>query len=162
MFGNKTFLVACGISVLAAASLVLAGPEGREGPTPEQRKQFLERRLAKLPEPERALALQIVPLKDSLMRTVGDYKRKVRDGAQPRSLSAERSAIQGLQTRIWTLEAQNPDVTLDLLAHMPAPFEGGPRWRHRPPPPRGDSLSGCPRRGPGGDSLPPPPDEDED
>jgi hypothetical protein len=153
MFGNKTFLAACGIAVLAAAGLVFAHP-GFEGPSPEKRKEFLEKRIAQLPTEEQELARQIVPLRDSLMRAIGDYRHKVHEGAKARTLTTERATIQSLQSRVWTLESRNPDVTLDLLADMPGPFEG--RGGHRPPP--GDSAGACPRHGHW--NHPPPPEED--
>ena len=133
---------------LFVAGLAIARPG--EGPSPEQRKEFFEKRIAKLPAQEQELARRIEPLRDSLFRTIGQYKHKVHDGAQARSLTAERSTIQSLQASIYALEIQNPDVTLDLLADLPSPFMGGGR-----------------HGGPGNDSLgakdghhPPPPEDD--
>jgi|ERR1035437_4004854 hypothetical protein len=119
------------VIALFVAGLAIAFPG--DGPSPEKRKEFLEKNIAKLPVQEQDLARQIHPLRDSLFRTIGQYKRKVHDGAQARSLIAERSAIQSLRSRIYALESQNPDVTLDLMADMPSPFmskEGRGGWKH--------------------------------
>ena len=125
---------------LFVAGLAIAFPG--DGPSPEKRKEFFEKRIAKLPAPEQELARQIQPLRDSLFRTIGQYKRKVHEGAAARSLTAERSTIQSLQASIYALEAQNPDVMLDLLADLPSPFmgkEGRGGWGHGPG--RGDDSS---------------------
>lgn len=116
---------------LFVAGLAIAFPG--DGPSPEKRKEFFEKRISKLPPQEQALARQIQPLRDSLFRSIGQYKRKVHDGAQARSLTAERATIQSLQASIYALETQNPDVTLDLLADMPSPFlrKDGQGWKHR-------------------------------
>ena len=148
MFDHKALLAVGSAAVLLAAGFAIAHP-GERGPSPEKRREFVEKRLSKLPPQEQELARQVLPLRDSLMRTIGDYKRKVHDGAQPRSLVSQRATIQSLQSRIWALEAQNPDVTLDLLADLPGPFDGP--HHHGPHCPRGAQL---------GDSLPPPPQDD--
>jgi hypothetical protein len=119
------------VIALFVAGLAIARPG--EGPSPEKRKEFLEKKIAKLPAQEQELARQIQPLRDSLFRAIGQYKHKVHDGAQARSLTAERSTIQSLQASIYALETQNPDVTLDLLADMPSPFmgkDGRGGWGH--------------------------------
>lgn len=110
------------VIALFVAGLAIAFPG--DGPSPEKRKEFFEKRIAKLPAQEQELARQIQPLRDSLFRTIGQYKRKVHEGAAARSLTAERSTIQSLQAGIYALETQNPDVTLDLLADLPSPFLG--------------------------------------
>ncbi|GEM_PF-1699358 len=133
------------------AGIAIAHPG--EGPSPEQRKEFLEKGIAKLPPEEQQLARQLQPLRDSLFRTIGRYRHKVHEGAAARTLTAERGAIQSLQGRIYTLETQNPDVTLDLLADLPMPFMGkeGPRgWGHHKGP-MCDSISK------GGGNAPPAP-----
>jgi len=138
-----------------AAGLAIAQPwEGREGPNPEQRKEFMEKRIAKLPAAEQELARQVMPARDSLMRAIGDYKNKVHDGSAARTLTIERAAIQRLQSRVWALESQNPDITLDLLADLPGPFPGGRGDKDHHP---WGGPKGCPRHG--GDSLPPPPQD---
>lgn len=117
---------------LFVAGLAIAMPG--DGPSPEKRKEFFEKQIAKLPAQEQDLARRIQPLRDSLFRTIGQYTHKVHDGAQARSLTAERSTIQSLQASIYALETQNPDVTLDLLADLPSPFlgrEGRGGWGHR-------------------------------
>ncbi|HXP91685.1 MAG TPA: hypothetical protein VN931_12255 [Fibrobacteria bacterium] len=130
----------------AAVAVCVAGiaiAHSGEGPSPEQRKEFFEKKIAKLPPEEQQLARELQPLRDSLFRTIGQYKRKVHDGTAARSLTAERGAIQSLQARIYTLETQNPDVTLDLLADLPMPFmgrEGHRGWGHHKGP-MCDSLS---------------------
>lgn len=152
------------VVALAAAWTVAADaaakPE-RKGPTPEQRKEFLEKRIAKLSADEQRLARELFPLRDSLMRAMGDYHRKVEEGAAPRSLTAERNQIAALEASIERLQTENREVWLDLLAHMPGP--GGPRFaRHRPPPgkdgpdrpPRGGGEAD---EGPAPDEPPPPP-----
>ena len=151
----KTRLILSSTAIaLFVAGLAIARPG--EGPSPEQRKEFLEKKFAKLPAPEQELARAIQPLRDSLFRTMGQYKRKVHEGAQARSLTAERSTIQSLQASIYALETRNPDVTLDLLADLPAPFMGGEGrhgWGHRKGS-EGDSM--CPMGG----HHPPPPEGD--
>lgn len=150
----KIITAASCIAALAAGMAIAHPGEGRQGPSPEQRKEFLEKRIAKLPAQEQELARQIEPLRDSLMRAIGEYRHKVKEGAAARSLTTERATVQRLQASVRALESQNPDVTLDLIADLPGPFEG--RRGHHPPPPPGDSAQGCPRHG-GGDDLPPPP-----
>jgi hypothetical protein len=135
-------LLATGLSVAVVAVV----KSEHKGPTSEQRKEFLEKRLAKLPSDELRLARELFPLRDSLMRVMGDYHRKVREGAEPRTLTAERSTITSVESQIQRLQTENQEVWLDLLAHMPGP--DGPRFgRHhkRPgkdgpgqPPPAGE------------------------
>ena len=129
----KTRLIlSTSVIALFVAGLAIAMPG--DGPSPEKRKEFFENMIAKLPAQEQELARQIHPLRDSLFRTIGQYKHKVHDGAAARSLTAERATIQSLQARIHALESQNPDVTLDLLADLPSPFlgkEGRGGWGHR-------------------------------
>jgi hypothetical protein len=152
-------LLATGLSVAAFAAI----KTDHKGPTAEQRKEFLEKRISKLPAEEQRLARELFPLRDSLMRVMGDYQRKARkDSTAPRSLTAERTAIASLEAQIQRLQASNQEVWLDLLAHTPGP--GGPGFaRHHgrhgkggpdcPPP-------GEPKDGPdddGPDDLPPPP-----
>jgi len=120
------------VIALFVAGLAIAMPG--DGQSPEKRREFFEKRIAKLPAQEQDLARRIQPLRDSLFRTLGQYKHKVHDGAPARSLTAERSTIQSLQASIYALETQNPDVTLDLLADLPSPFmgkEGRWGWGHR-------------------------------
>jgi len=140
---------------LFVAGLAIARPG--EGPSPEQRKEFLEKKIAKLPVQEQQLARQIQPLRDSLFHTIGEYKRKVHEGAKARSLTTERSTIRALQASIYALETQNPDVTLDLLADLPSPFMGreGHGWGHHGSHGGDDSL--CDKA----DGHHPPPPEDD-
>jgi hypothetical protein len=144
------------ITTIAAVAACVAGiaiAHPGEGPSPEQRKEFFEKGIAKLPAEEQQLARQLQPLRDSLFRTIGQYRHKVHEGTAARTLTTERGAIQSLQARIYTLETQNPDVTLDLLADLPMPFMGqeGPRgWGHHKGP-MCDSLSK------GGGNAPPAP-----
>jgi hypothetical protein len=135
----------------AALAVVVAGcftlAHAGDSQTPPSHKELLEKKIAKLPAQEQELARKILPLRDSLMRTVGEYQHKVHKGTAARSLTAERAAIKSLQSQIYALEAQNPDVTLDLLADLPGPggfgHHGGPGHH-------------------GADSLaPPPPPEDD-
>jgi uncharacterized protein involved in exopolysaccharide biosynthesis len=138
----KTRLIMTTAAVAACVAGIAIAHSG-EGPTPEQRKEFLEKRIAKLPPEEQQLARQIQPLRDSLFRTIGQYRHKVHGGTSARSLTADRGAIQSLQARIYALETQNPDVTLDLLADLPMPDmgrEGRGGWGHRKGP-MCDSLS---------------------
>ena len=144
------------VVALFVAGLAVARPG--EGPSPEQRKEYFEKRISKLPAQEQELARQIEPLRDSLFRTIGQYKRKVHEGAQARNLTAERSAIESLRASIYALETRNPDVAMDLLADLPAPFMGGDGrhgWKH-PGGPECDSL--CPK---GGHHAPPPAQEND-
>ena len=142
------------VIALFVAGLAIAMPG--DGPSPEKRKEFFEKSIAKLPAQEQELAHQIQPLRDSLFRTIGQYKRKVHDGATARSLTAERSSIQSLQASIYALETQNPDITLDLLADLPSPFLGkeGRGWGHH----RGQGPdSSCAKSG----HIPPSPSKDD-
>jgi len=153
-------LLATGLSIAA-----FAGPDHHgKGPTPEQRKEFqekrkefIEKRLAKLPVDEQKLARALEPLRDSLMRTMGDYRHKVKGGAAARSLTAERATIASLEAQIQKLQSDNREVWLDLLADLPGPggHEGmrGPGKHGADCPKRADKD--CPRHGDG--ELPPPP-----
>jgi Spy/CpxP family protein refolding chaperone len=161
-----------GLVTSLAAALSIAAFAGFEhegnSPTPQQRKEFqerhkesIEKRLAKLPAEEQKLARTLQPLRDSLMRTMGDYKRKVKDGAAARSLTAERSTIASLEAQIQKLQSDNREVWLDLLADLPGPeARGGPGGPHGkfgkggPECPK-RSDKDCPRHGDG--ELPPPP-----
>lgn len=166
-------MLTVGLSISA-----FAGSEGKE-PTPEQRKEFhekrkamFEERLSKLPSEEQKLARALDPLRDSLMRTIGEYHRKVKDGAQARSLSTERATIASLEAQIQKLQADNQEVWLDLLADLPGP--GGPHGIRRPdgrfdgkgrPGKEGKRGPDCPKRGEmkecprhyDGETPPPPP-----
>ncbi len=154
--------LAAGLSVVAFGG----GDRDQKGPSPEQRKEFqqkraefLEKRLAKLPVEEQKLARALEPLRDSLMGTIGEYHRKVKDGAAPRSLTTDRATIASLQSQIQKLQADNQEVWLDLLADLPGP--GGPGGKGGPP--HGwmggkDGRAGgpeCPKHEE--DHLPPPP-----
>jgi len=143
----KTRLV---LPAVVAAAVVAGGftlARADDCPTPPSHKELLEKRLAKLPAQEQELARKIAPLRDSLARTIGGYQHKVHKGTAARSLTAERATIRSLQAQIYALEAQNPDVTLDLLADLPGPGGCGP---HGGPGHHGaDSLA------------PPPPPEDD-
>jgi hypothetical protein len=120
-------LLATGLSVAAFA----ATKPDRKAFRSEQRQEFLERRLAKLPADEQRLARELLPLRDSLRMAVGAYQRKVRkDSVLPRQLTAERAAIADLEARIQRLRTENPEVWLDLLARMPGP--GGPEFAKHP------------------------------
>ena len=109
---------------------------GRRKSFEAERKEAMERRFAALPAQERELARALEPLRDSLFRTMGDYRRKVRDGADPRSLTTERATIASLTSQIENIQANNRDVWLDLQAHFPEPGPGprGPGRGHHPPP----------------------------
>ncbi len=153
-------LLATGI--LSTAALAAAKPD-RQGPTDEPRKAFLEKRLAKLPADEQRLARQLWPLRDSLMRAMGDYHRKVADGAVPRSLTAERNAVASLESQIQRLQTENQEVWLDLLARMPGPgfprhgMHPGKGGRHEPPPPPDAGEDGPDEDGSSETPPPPPP-----
>ncbi|MBK9578176.1 MAG: hypothetical protein IPO40_13955 [Fibrobacteres bacterium] len=151
------------IAVLAAGITAFAwAKEEQRSPRRDDRnrvERLMEERLASLPEAEQALAKSLRPLHDSLRGVIGDYTRKVREGADARSLVAERAQITSLKSEIARLEAANPDISLDLLAHLPPPgmvHKRGPK-NHRPPCPKmdGDSTAPhCPRH------TPPPPQKD--
>lgn len=151
----KNRWIAIALAAGAAGGLVYA--QQGEKPSPEQReefqerrKEFIEKRLAKLPEAEQKLARRIEPLRDSLFRTIGQYHRKVHEGATARSLVAERTAIVSLESQIQAIQAQDRETYLDLLADLPGP--GGPRgpeghggkWSKGAPP---GSDSACSREG---------------
>jgi len=160
--------LAAGLSVGTWA----ASDNGAKGPTPEQRKEFeqkrkemMEKRISKLPPEEQKLARALEPLRDSLMRAMGDYHRKVKDGAAARSLTVERANITTLESQIQKLQAENRDVWLDLLADMPGP--GGPGGHGKGPGHHGmKDGKGAPEDCPmhhgekDGDEPPPPPPED--
>ena len=158
-------LVATLAAGLGIAAFAGSDHEGR-GPTPEQRKEFLEKHLANLPAPEQSLARTLEPLRDSLRHAIGDYHHKVKDGATARSLKAERAIIVSLQAQIQKLQADNQEVWLDLLADLPGPVmkggrEGkGPPWmdgKGGPDCPRHGDMKDCPRHRDGENPPPPPP-----
>jgi hypothetical protein len=142
-------LLATGLSATAFAQ---TKPDHKR-PTPEQRKEFLEKRLAKLSADEQRLARELFPLHDSLMRTIGDYHRKTKAGAEPRSLTSERNLIASLEAQIQRLQTENKEVWLDLLAHMPGP--GGPGFEKHGMRPGRDAPPPDGRDGDGSDDLPP-------
>ena len=146
-------LFATGLSVAAFA----AAKSERRCPTPEQRKEFLEKRIAKLPADEQRLARELAPLRDSLMNAMREYHHKVKDGAAPRTLTTERNTIASIESQIQRLQTENQEVWLDLLAHLPGPegrgfdkHHGRPGMDGSEPPARGDANGGP-------DDLPPPP-----
>lgn len=147
-------VLASGLSVAAFAAAEHKGFR----PSPEQRKEFLEKRIAKLPGEAQNLARELAPLRDSLFQAMGSYHRQVKDGAPPRSLTAQRALITSLEARIHKLQSENQEAWLDLLASMPM-HRGGPKMdKHRMRP--GEDGPECPLQhpGPGGlDDLPPPP-----
>jgi len=128
--------LAAGLSIAAFAG---SDHEGK-GPTPEQRKEFqekrqamIEERLAKLPAEEQKLARALEPLRDSLMHAIGDYHHKVKAGAAARSLATERANIASLEGQIQKLQAENRETWLDLLADLPGPGGmGGPHGKGGP------------------------------
>jgi hypothetical protein len=146
-------LFATGLSVAAFA----ASKPDFKGPTPEQRKEFLEKRIAKLSPDEQRLARELAPLRDSLMHAMREYHHKVKDGAEPRSLTAERNTIASMESQIQRVQTENQEVWLDLLAHIPGPGDhefgkhhGRPGMNGSEHPPRGDANDAP-------DELPPPP-----
>jgi transposase len=155
----STFAV---IAVLAAGVTAFAwAKEEQRSPRREDHnrlERLMEERMANLPEAEQALAKSLRPLHDSLRRVIGEYTRKVRDGADARSLVAERARITSLKSEIARLESANPEIALDLLAHLPPPgmeHRRGPKNDKSPcPMMSGDSTKPhCPRHAP-------PPQED--
>jgi len=151
----KTKLIMSTAAVAACiAGIAIAHPG--EGPSPEQRKEFFEKRIAKLPPEEQQLARELQPLRDSLFRTIGQYRHEVHEGTAARTLTTERGTIQSLQARIYALETQNPDVTLDLLADLPMPFMGGDGhrgWGHH----KGPMCDSLPKGGGNAPAAPPAP-----
>ncbi len=157
---NRLTKIAC-LAVFATGLSAAAFAEGsrrHKAPTPEQRKEFLEKRIAKLPVEEQRLARVLAPLRDSLMHAMGDYHHRVKEGAQPRSLTAERNAIASLESQILRLQVENQEVWLDLVAHMPGPKDRRDRRHGDPDHDRPGSKD--PREAPGPDEpneMPPPP-----
>lgn len=132
--------------LVTAAATVRAEKELGASDWHNRRERMAQERLEQLPAAEQALAREMGPLRDSLHRAIGEYSRKVGDGAQPRSLTTERTRIRDLKARLDRLEASDPETFLDLLGHMPPPPPGGPRGHHpgmdRPGP---EEDMACPR-----------------
>ncbi|HNY31321.1 MAG TPA: hypothetical protein PKO15_10580 [Fibrobacteria bacterium] len=146
---RKPFPMSIVLVLLSTAVAVFAWPKGdrSRGIDPRNRiDRMMEERLASLSAPEQALAKALRPLQDSLGRTLHDYARKVGEGAEPRSLTVERARIQALKAEISRLEAADPEVSLDLLAHLPPPMLAGGRKPPRPPCPRLDDSTRPPCR----------------
>lgn len=136
---TKIGTVAVLAAMLSTAAWSASGPErdGRE-PAPEQRAEFEERReerfqkrLAELSPEEQRLARAMRPLRDSMMRLTREYRRKAKDGAPPRSLTAERAAIVALDAEIQRVRAENREAWLDMLARRNSPVGPGGPMRHR-------------------------------
>lgn len=95
------------------------GASHRPAPTPEQ-SAFLEGRRA---------------LHDSLGQAMRAYGRAVREGAAPRSPTAERERIADLAARLERHRLDNLELWLDMAAYHPGPeghrFHKGPKHRRK-------------------------------
>lgn len=159
-------VVAALAAMLSVAAWAASGPEndglgsapGRRMESKERRDSLFEKHVARLPPEEQRLERAMRPLMDSMMRLTRDYRRKAKDGADPRSLTAERAAIVSLDAQIQKTRAENREAWLDMLARTGVPVgPDGPMHHRRPHHQDGSDQRSGPN-GPESDNPPPGPD----
>lgn len=128
---NLRHLLAATLVLGLSAGLFAGSAPSEEGCPHPPRKEWRGDSKRPAPTPEQAAFLETRrSLHDSLGQAMRTYAKAVREGAAPRSLTAERQRIADLTARLERHRQDNLELWLDVAAFHPGP-EGRPFHKGR-------------------------------
>lgn len=144
---NLRPLLAASLVLGLSAGLFAGSAPSEEGCPHPPRKEWRGDAKRPAPTPEQAAFLETRrALHDSLGQVLRSYSKAVREGATPRSLTAERGRIADLTSRLERHRLENLELWLDVAAVHPGPegrpfHKGRKHRRQAPPAPVADSTA---------------------